>query len=172
MSKPSLYLGANLDFNTTKKYEVFRALIKKIHKTFQHWKCGLLNMAGQCTLARYVPQSIPICFFSFFKIPKYVLDKLSSIIQKVFCGSYGSKGFCWQNWNKICLPLPWRGLGLRNLGYLNQALLAKQALLDYQSLKQSNTIALQNQNLATTKTTKQNRVIIHIYIHIYIYIYI
>lgn len=79
------------------------------------------------TLVKYVLSTIPICLFSVFKAPSYFISKVRSIIIRFSWGKGDGGGISWMKWANFCKPLSWGGLGMRDLGCFNQALLAKVA---------------------------------------------
>ena len=78
------------------------------------------------TLIQSVLTSIPIFFFSFFRIPQSVATKLVKI-QRVFLwgGEHDQKKIAWISWEKVCLPKERGGLGIKDVKAFNIALLGK-----------------------------------------------
>ncbi|XP_058192210.1 uncharacterized protein LOC131309618 [Rhododendron vialii] len=59
--------------------------------------------------------------------PAYFLNKVKSVVSRFLWHGESGKGIVWRRWEVCCLPKAKGGLGLRDLGCLNQALLAKLA---------------------------------------------
>ena len=60
--------------------------MRKCERKLAKWKQRHLSFGGRVTLIQSVLTSIPIYFFSFFRGPKNVLDKLVSIQRKFLWG--------------------------------------------------------------------------------------
>jgi len=66
-----ILIGAN-----PRRCEVWDSIIKKCERKLSKWKQKYLSFSGRVTLIKLVINSIPIYFFSFFRVPNKVLDKL------------------------------------------------------------------------------------------------
>lgn len=71
--------------------------------------------------------TIPIYLLSVFRAPVYFLNQVKRVVTRFLWHGETEKGIVWQKWSICCLPKSRGGLGLRDLGCLNQALLAKMA---------------------------------------------
>jgi len=69
---------------------------------------------------------LPLFYFSFYKAPTCVCNAIRKI-QAKFVWDWGSKGrkIAWVRWEKICRLMEEGGLGIRDIGRFNSALLAK-----------------------------------------------
>jgi len=71
-------------------------------------------------------RSIPIYFFSFFRVPKKVVDKLVCLQRKFLWGGVADHNkIAWVKWDTVCLPKDKGGLGIKDVNTFNLALLAK-----------------------------------------------
>jgi len=78
------------------------------------------------TLIQSVLTSIPIYFFSFFRVPKAVVDRLVRIQRQFLWGGGPDQNkMAWIRWDIVCLPKENRGLGIKNISNFNSALLGK-----------------------------------------------
>lgn len=71
--------------------------------------------------------SIPCYLLSIFQAPVYFLNKVESVVSQFLWFGEREKGIVWRRWEVCCLPKATGVLGLRDLGCLNHALLAKVA---------------------------------------------
>lgn len=126
VDKPGIYLGTNMDF-TAKKGSIFARALNKIEVRLGLWKAPLLSFASRLILINHVLLSIPIYLLSIFRAPVYFLNKVHVVTSRFLWFGEKEKGLVWKNWAACCLPKSKGGLGLRDLGCLNQALLAKVA---------------------------------------------
>ncbi|KAJ0453680.1 hypothetical protein HanIR_Chr15g0731921 [Helianthus annuus] len=75
--------------------------------------------------------SLPIYFFSIFKVPVKVVEKLESLMKNFLWGGGGGgaseeiKKMHWVAWDIVTLPKKLGGLGIWKLSLVNKALLAK-----------------------------------------------
>jgi len=81
-------------------------------------------MVGRVCLVKSVFNALPLFYFSFFKAPTIVC-KIIIRAQAKFLWGWGFEGkkIAWVAWDKVCSPVV--GLGIKNVGKFNVALLAK-----------------------------------------------
>jgi len=116
-----ILIGANL-----RRCEVWDVIIKKCKRKLSKWKQKNLSFVGRVTLIKSVLNSIPIYFFSFFRVPNKVLDKLVRLQwRSLWSGGLEQKKIAWVKWDSVCLPKEKGGLGIRDLRKFNYALLGK-----------------------------------------------
>ncbi|KAL5777326.1 hypothetical protein ACOSP7_010252 [Xanthoceras sorbifolium] len=78
-------------------------------------------------MIKAVLQSIPAYSMSLFKFPKSLINDLYRLCASFWWGlASGAKKLYWAFWDKLCISKGEGGLGFRDLGAFNQALLGKQ----------------------------------------------
>ena len=78
LSVPFSYLGIPIGANL-RRCELWDPIINKCERKLAKWKQRHISFGGRVTLIKSVLTSIPIYFFSFFRVPNRVVDKLVSI---------------------------------------------------------------------------------------------
>ena len=86
---PFQYLGILIGANP-RGSELWDPIVNKCERKLAKWKQKLLSFGGRVTLIKAVLNSIPIYFFSFFRVPKSILDKLVWL-QRRFLWGGGAK---------------------------------------------------------------------------------
>jgi len=56
--------------------QFWQPMIENVSRRLANWKGKLINMAGRVCLIKYVLSVLPLYYLSFYKIPKYVSNKL------------------------------------------------------------------------------------------------
>ncbi|XP_074314644.1 uncharacterized protein LOC141649871 [Silene latifolia] len=119
------YLGIPAEFQESKK-GIFNALVEHTTKRISSWNEILLSPAGRLTLISSVLSNLSNYFLSVFKIPVSVSKKINSLLAQFWwTGCKLGKNIHWCSKNFPSFPKCARGLGIRNVACLNQALLAK-----------------------------------------------
>ncbi|KAJ9559906.1 hypothetical protein OSB04_005066 [Centaurea solstitialis] len=123
-SFPFTYLGLPVGENMRKK-AAWSVVIEKVKKKLNAWKSKCLSIGGRFTLIQSVLTALPLHFFSLFKAPSSIIKSLDSIRRGFFWGfSEREKKLHWIAWNDVQTPAS-KGLGVTNLQFKNDALLAK-----------------------------------------------
>ncbi|VFQ69341.1 unnamed protein product [Cuscuta campestris] len=117
---PVKYLGLPLTSQRASERD-FASLVEMIDDNIKRWNTKTLSMAGRAELIRTVIQGIEGFWLQAFPIHKIVLNRITTLCRSFL---WGSKFFK-EAWDDICKPKEEGGLGLRNSGYWNQALMAK-----------------------------------------------
>ncbi|XP_074290171.1 uncharacterized protein LOC141616907 [Silene latifolia] len=121
------YLGLPTSIGSSKR-EFFKFLIDKTKRRLSSWNNILLSSAGKLTLIRSVLSSLSLFSLSVFRIPVSVTSKLQSLMVHFWrSGTRNNKSIHWCSKDFLSRPVGEGGLGLRNIGCFNQALLAKSA---------------------------------------------
>lgn len=85
-----------------------------------------LSFEGRLCLIKSVLTSLPLFYLSFFKMPNGIISKCENLMRSFLWGGYeGEKKIAWVKWSLVCRPKEEGGLGVRNLGLFNKALLGK-----------------------------------------------
>jgi len=105
---------------------VWDPIIHKCERKLSKWKQGHISFGGRVTLIKSVLTSIPIYFFSFFRVLQLVVDKLVKIQHRfLWGGGFDQNKISWIRWEKVCLPKERGGLGIKDINTFNLALLGK-----------------------------------------------
>ncbi|GJW00578.1 hypothetical protein Tco_1555829, partial [Tanacetum coccineum] len=101
-------------------------LIDRFLNRLSRWKSKTLSIGGRLTLIKSVLGGLGVYYFSTFKAPKKIIDKLESIRRNFFWGgSLDTKKISWIPWDKALSPLNQGGLGICSLKVSNQSMLIK-----------------------------------------------
>ncbi|XP_078178780.1 putative mitochondrial protein AtMg00310 [Carex rostrata] len=90
------------------------------------WKSALLSPAGRLVLIRTVLLALPIYYMATSRIPKAVLDEITSMVRRFFWGKVDKQRYlAYVSWDKIMQPVEMGGLGVRDLQATNESMLMK-----------------------------------------------
>ena len=122
-SFPIKYLGIPLHYSKLRR-EDLQPLIDKILKRIAGWRGKLLSYAARVTLIRACLSSIPIYLLSFFKFPRWALDLINSQISNcLWNDTKEQRKLHLANWQLVCMPKEFGGLGIPSLRDVNLCLL-------------------------------------------------
>uniref|UniRef100_A0A2N9GDB5 Reverse transcriptase domain-containing protein n=1 Tax=Fagus sylvatica TaxID=28930 RepID=A0A2N9GDB5_FAGSY len=120
------YLGLP-SFVGRAKYSSFAQIKERVWSKLKGWKGKLISQAGREVLIKSVAQAIPSYAMSCFRLPNRLIQEIEVIIRRFWWGQGGDKGkMHWLPWQTLCKSKSRGGIGLRDLGFFNEALLAKQ----------------------------------------------
>jgi hypothetical protein len=120
------YLGLP-SFVGRAKYASFSQIKERVWSKIKGWKEKLISQAGREVLIKSVAQAIPTYAMSCFRLPSRLIQEIEVMIRRFWWGQDGDRGkMHWLPWNTLCKSKINGGLGLRELGMFNEALLAKQ----------------------------------------------
>ncbi|MFS8003872.1 putative reverse transcriptase domain, fatty acid desaturase domain, acyl-CoA desaturase [Helianthus anomalus] len=122
---PFVYLGLPVGANMN-RIANWRPVFDIFESRLSLWKAAVLSIGGRVTLIKSVLGSLPNYFFSLYKAPVGVINKLEAIIRKfLWGGSGGDKKLSWVAWDRVASPIDCGGLGIRSLDSINRSLLLK-----------------------------------------------
>ncbi|RVW41542.1 LINE-1 reverse transcriptase-like [Vitis vinifera] len=122
---PSTYLGMPLGA-PFKSVAAWDGIEERFRKKLAMWKRQYISKGGRITLVRSTLANLPIYFMSIFQMPRVVRIRLEKIQRDFLWGG----GALVQKphlvkWSIVCLDKRSGGLGVKNLGAFNRALLGK-----------------------------------------------
>ncbi|GKU94416.1 hypothetical protein SLEP1_g7914 [Rubroshorea leprosula] len=122
---PFKYIGVPVGANP-RKISTWAPVIECLRRKLSSWRCDSLSFGGRIILLKAVLSSIPVYYFSTLKAPKKVINLLS-LIQRRFLwgGSEENNRISWVRWDSVYKSKDEGGLGVKNLGTFNVALLGK-----------------------------------------------
>ncbi|GKD52922.1 putative RNA-directed DNA polymerase, partial [Tanacetum coccineum] len=122
---PCTYLGLPIGASMSRCHH-WTLLVDRFHKRLSTWKSKSLSIGGRLTLNKSVLGSLGVYYFSTYKAPKKIINKLESIRRNFFWGgSMDDNKIPWIAWEKVLSPRDHGGLGIGGLRTCNQAMLAK-----------------------------------------------
>ncbi|KAH1213739.1 putative ribonuclease H protein [Glycine max] len=99
---PFCYLGIPIAVNP-KGRVVWDPVIRKFEDRLNRWNKRNISMAGRLTLIKAVLIALPLFYLSFFKAPKTVINRLSSIQRQfLWGGKLEEKKIAWVSWTQCC----------------------------------------------------------------------
>ncbi|GKF04737.1 RNA-directed DNA polymerase, eukaryota [Tanacetum coccineum] len=122
---PFNYLGVKVGGNMS-RLSSWEEVITKISSRLSKWKLKTLSVGGRYTLIKSVLSSLPLYYFSIFKTPKGILNKIESFRRNFFNGAdIADRKMSLIGWKNILASKKNGGLGISSLFALNRALLFK-----------------------------------------------
>jgi hypothetical protein len=95
-------------------------------KRLAGWKGRFLSLGGRLTLLNSSLSNVPLYMLSIYPTPKSVIRKLDLLRKRLLWqGGSQTKKMHLVNWNTVCSSKSLGGLGVLNLGSMNDALLTK-----------------------------------------------
>ena len=117
----SLPLGAKL-----KDKSIWNPILEKMERKLAGWKKLYLSKGGRVALIKSTLSNIPTYFLSLFPILASMANRIARLQRDFLWGGLGDEPkFHLVDWSTMCTPLSLGGLGIRNLGTFNVALLGK-----------------------------------------------
>ncbi|KAL6125591.1 hypothetical protein ACLB2K_073647 [Fragaria x ananassa] len=120
-----VYLGMPL-IHSRVSAATYSNLVDKVQTRLASWKSKTLNMAGRLTLIQSVTSSIPIYAMQTAKLPVHTCERLDRLNRNFLWGdSDQKKKVHLTNWDMVCRPKCFGGLGIKRSADMNRAMLAK-----------------------------------------------
>ena len=123
-SNMGTYLGIPFDIQDN-KVPHFTPLLDKISSRIAQWHHHKLSQSMKLIVINSILIASLINHLSIFRIPSSITHKIDSMIGRFFWGSVTTRGIHWRDKAHIQLPKGVGGLGIRNVGLLNTAMLMK-----------------------------------------------
>ena len=122
---PVTYLGLPLTINRPTS-AAFMPLIERLESKLEGWKSKLISRGGRLLLMNAVLSAIPIYYMGSFVLPKWVIKRIDRIRRSFLWGqSEGRRGISLINWEAVCAPKQYGGMGGADLEKRNWALLLR-----------------------------------------------
>ncbi|XP_058784072.1 uncharacterized protein LOC131658836 [Vicia villosa] len=119
------YLGVPLTGKALRRQD-FNYVIDQIARKLSSWKAHHLSFVGRVTLAKSVMEAIPIYPMMTNLLPKACINDIHKLQRGFIWGdTENSKNYHAINWDIITRDKTDGGLGLRDLGLMNQACILK-----------------------------------------------
>ncbi|XP_058733771.1 uncharacterized protein LOC131605433 [Vicia villosa] len=123
--KSLLFLGISIGINP-KRISSWNSLLLKIRNRLLNWKEKFISLGERVTLLKSVLSPLAIFLLSFYKAPVKVCKDIVKLQSNFLWGGVEvKKRIHWVGWDNVCLPSTRGGLGLKNIGEFNKALLLK-----------------------------------------------
>ncbi|KAL8468554.1 hypothetical protein ACS0TY_031669 [Phlomoides rotata] len=119
------YLGMQIGKNHRTR-DHWTGLCDKMKKKLVRWDGKTISMAGRAILIQSVLSAIPIYSLSFYIIPKISTLDLVRIQRAFLWGGDGENTkIPWVSWTALCKDTREGGLGFKDVGLFNKALIGK-----------------------------------------------
>ncbi|GJR39359.1 reverse transcriptase domain, reverse transcriptase zinc-binding domain protein [Tanacetum coccineum] len=94
------YLGLPIG-DCMRRESAWRNVVEKFKKRLSEWKAKTTSFGGRLTLVKSVLGSLPLYYYSMFRVPLCVIKKLESIRREFLWGGVGeNKKLPWVKWDK------------------------------------------------------------------------
>nr|GFA64179.1 RNA-directed DNA polymerase, eukaryota, reverse transcriptase zinc-binding domain protein [Tanacetum cinerariifolium] len=125
LKTPFSYLGSIVGGHMSWKH-TWNEIVERVKKRLSKWRMKTLSIGGRMTLVKSVLGSIPIFYFSIFKVSLGVIRILEGLRSHFFNGhETNSKKASWVNWKKALVSKDRGGLGISSLFAMNRGLMFK-----------------------------------------------
>lgn len=123
---PFKYLGAMIGASPS-SVAFWNPLVDKVRRKIENYDASNISIAGRLVLLKAAIDSVPVYWFSLFKMPQTVISIIDKLRRRFFWGEdqASQKKIHLLNWNSICQRKIDGGLGLASLRARNHAFLAK-----------------------------------------------
>lgn len=120
------YLGVPIDLQTT-KVQHFTPLLDKICHRITSWSHTNISQPTKMIIINSILIGAIMNHLAIFRIPTTITNKIDSMLASFFWKDSHGRGIHWKKRNILHSARHSGGLGLRNVGFFNRALLMKKA---------------------------------------------
>ncbi|XP_010666689.2 uncharacterized protein LOC104883828 [Beta vulgaris subsp. vulgaris] len=153
------YLGAPIDFQGS-RVQTFTHLLDKASSRITSWSDCSLSQPAKVIIINSILIGALMHYLAVFRVPQTITNKLDGLFATFFWKDFHGKGIHWKKRSVIHRPKGAGGLGIRNVGVFNKALLMRKAsriqrnphlLLSrvYNSSTRTSTDQMRNTNLSS-----------------------
>lgn len=123
---PIQYLGMPLSIKRPTR-DMYRQLIERVQSRLDTWQTKLISKGGRLQLVQSVLSSMTVYFMHCFLLPNWVIKKLDRARRSFMwgCSNRRERGVSLCNWQLVCLPKQWGGLGVPDLRLRNISLILR-----------------------------------------------
>ncbi|CAH9135001.1 unnamed protein product, partial [Cuscuta epithymum] len=125
METGAKYLGLPSLVGRSKR-EVLAFIKERIVKRISCWNHKFLSRAGREVLIKTVLQAMPSYAMNVFLFPKDMCTEIERIMNGFWWKGHSSTGIRWTDWERLCVPKKYGGMGFRRLHDFNLVMLGKQ----------------------------------------------
>ncbi|KAL2225756.1 UNVERIFIED_CONTAM: putative mitochondrial protein [Sesamum indicum] len=122
---PMRYLGLPL-ISSRLSIADCQPLLSKIDTQINGWEGLALSYAGRVQIIKAVLVAMGVYWASAFILPKGVIKNIEKRLRAILWRGTGNSGYPKVAWKEICKPMEEGGLGLKDMGTLNRALMCKK----------------------------------------------
>ena len=122
---PMRYLGLPL-ISSRLSIADCQPLLSKIDTRINGWERLALSYAGRVQIIKSVLVAMGVYWASAFILPKGVINDIEKRLRAFLWRGTGNSGYPKVAWKEICKPKEEGGLGLKDMGTLNRALMCKK----------------------------------------------
>ncbi|KAL2250081.1 UNVERIFIED_CONTAM: putative mitochondrial protein [Sesamum indicum] len=122
---PMRYLGLPL-ISSRLSIADYQPLLSKIDTRINGWEGLALSYAGRVQIIKSVLVAMGVYWASAFILPKGVIKDIEKRLRAFLWRGTGNSGYPKVAWKEICKPKEEGGLGIKDMGTLNRALVCKK----------------------------------------------
>ncbi|KAL2248007.1 UNVERIFIED_CONTAM: putative mitochondrial protein [Sesamum indicum] len=122
---PMRYLGLPL-LSSRLSISDCQPLLSKIDARITGWEGISLSYAGRVQIIKSVLSSLSLYWASAFILPKAVIKEVEKRLRTILWKGTSMTGYAKVAWKDICKPVEEGGLGIKDIGVLNRALMTKK----------------------------------------------
>ena len=121
------YIGVPIIHGRTTR-RTYSYLVDKCHKRSTSYHSTHLSLVGRTTLAKSVLNALPVYTMQTTVLPQATCANLDALCQGFIWRSNGEqRRLHLVNWNMVCKPKEYGGLGIRKSTWVNEAFMMKMA---------------------------------------------